>query len=191
MYNGKSYRLSPPYTPRTDLPLPLPSAASEPWHGVSRRCHGYSSPVSLCSQHHASRRDAVLVCPSSESPCAQTFPIFSLLVKLLSSHLQLSSSARSSRPALHPTLSCPCRTCWQYLHCCHCRCVSLPGSASAWALGLGVQDLKLRGRSRHSHVRTLHKNQQAGHKKKDHLGKKNKIKKKKRQLAGLVANPSA
>lgn len=47
VYNGNSYCLPPPWALWTDLPIPLPSAASELWHRVSWQCHfRYSSPVS-------------------------------------------------------------------------------------------------------------------------------------------------
>lgn len=47
VHNGCSYCLPPPSTLPTDLPIPFPSAASEPWHRDSWQCHfRYSSPVS-------------------------------------------------------------------------------------------------------------------------------------------------
>lgn len=70
VYNGCSYCLPPPSTLRTDLPIPFPSAASEPWHRDSCQCHG-------------PRMDTVFVSPSSESPLR--FFSFSPQGKFLSS----------------------------------------------------------------------------------------------------------
>lgn len=151
-----AYLLPKPYEQISLFPFPLQhlslgmvsagSATSDP-----------APPCPLCFQCYGSRMDAVLVCPSSESlELLRLFP-FSQESKFLSTAssflLQLGA----------PGQPCPHGTWWQYWQCCHCRCISVPGSASAWALALVVQGLELRGRSRHSHVRTLQENQQARH----------------------------